>query len=48
MNGKLPILRIGSRGENVRTVQHLLRHHGLSLAVDRIFGPQTEQRVREF
>jgi peptidoglycan hydrolase-like protein with peptidoglycan-binding domain len=48
MNGNWAILRTGARGENVRTLQHLLRHHGLALTVDRIFGPRTEGRVREF
>lgn len=43
-----PVQRVGSRGENVRTVQHLLRHHGRQLAVDRIFGPQTRDAVRNF
>ena len=43
-----PIQRIGSRGENVRTVQYLLRHHGLHLEVDRKFGPQTQGAVRDF
>ena len=43
-----PIQRRGDRGENVRTVQHLLRHHGSPVAADRIFGPQTEDAVRRF
>jgi peptidoglycan hydrolase-like protein with peptidoglycan-binding domain len=43
-----PIQRIGSRGENVRTVQYLLRHRGFRLAADRIFGPQTKGAVQEF
>ena len=43
-----PIQRNGSRGESVRTVQLLLRHHGLDLDVDRRFGPQTEAAVRSF
>lgn len=43
-----PIQRNGSRGENVRTVQYLLRHHGFDVDVDRKFGPQTEGAVRDF
>jgi murein L,D-transpeptidase YcbB/YkuD len=43
-----PIQRIGSRGENVRTVQYLLRHHGFAVGVDRIFGPRTQEAVRAF
>jgi len=43
-----PIQRVGSRGENVRTVQYLLRHHGFSIGVDRIFGAQTQEAVRGF
>ena len=43
-----PIQRLGSRGENVRTVQYLLRHHGFPVGVDRIFGPRTQEAVRGF
>ena len=43
-----PIQRIGSRGENVRTIQYLLRHHGFPVGVDRIFGPRTQEAVRRF
>jgi peptidoglycan hydrolase-like protein with peptidoglycan-binding domain len=43
-----PIQRLGSRGENVRTVQYLLRHHGFPVQVDRIFGPRTQEAVRGF
>ncbi len=43
-----PIQRRGARGENVRTVQHLLNHHNIPVVVDRIFGPQTEDAVRRF
>ena len=42
------IQRVGSRGENVRTVQYLLRHHGFRLGVDRKFGRRTEEAVRDF
>src|SRR5918996_438113 len=43
-----PIQRIGSRGENFRTIQYLLRHHGFPVRVDRIFGPRTQEAVRRF
>lgn len=43
-----PIQRRGSSGENVRTVQYLLRHHGSRLAADRQFGPRTQEAVRDF
>jgi Common central domain of tyrosinase/Putative peptidoglycan binding domain len=43
-----PIQRLGSRGENVRTIQYLLRHHGFPVQVDRIFGPRTQEAVRKF
>ena len=43
-----PVQRVGSRGENVRTVQYLLRQHGFTVIADRIFGPQTEEAVRGF
>jgi len=46
--GKWPILRRGDAGQLVRTIQYLLRDHGHSLDVDGTFGPQTEQRVRNF
>ena len=32
----------------MRTLQHLLRAHGKNVAVDGIFGPQTEAAVRAF
>ena len=43
-----PVVRQGARGENVRTLQHLLRHHGASIAADRSFGPLTDAAVRNF
>ncbi len=48
---EFPNVKRGDRdveGTNVRKVQLLLRHRGQSLAVDGIFGPQTEDRVRQF
>lgn len=43
-----PILRKGSTGAAVRTLQRLLRRHGATVAVDGIFGPRTETSVRAF
>lgn len=40
--------RRGSTGPVVVTVQRRLREHGLNLAVDGIFGPQTDRAVRLF
>ena len=48
MAGQWPEQRRGHRGENVRTVQHLLVQHGQHIVVDRVFGPQTEDAVRRF
>lgn len=44
----LPTLRKGSSGSAVITLQHLLRSHGHSLAVDGTFGPATEDTVLAF
>ena len=44
----LPTVRIGATGENVTTIQYLLRHHGAEVEVDGDFGPQTEGAVRDF
>ena len=38
----------GSRGENVRTLQARLSAYGYSVAVDGVFGPQTEAAVRHW
>ena len=43
-----PIARRGDREHPVHTLQHLLRAHGQSLAVDGIFGQETAARVRSF
>ncbi|GIG68881.1 peptidoglycan recognition protein family protein [Phytomonospora endophytica] len=43
-----PILRKGATGENVRTLQFLLRQHGATLTVDGDFGAVTETAVRAF
>jgi peptidoglycan hydrolase-like protein with peptidoglycan-binding domain len=43
-----PIQRRGSHDENTRTVQYLLRQRGFPVAVDRVFGPRTEEAVQRF
>lgn len=44
----LPVLRLGSRGEDVKKLQSSLNTAGAKLAVDGIFGPATEAAVKEF
>ena len=41
-------LRRGSRGSGVRWLQRELVSHGYHLLVDGIYGPKTEQAVRDF
>jgi peptidoglycan hydrolase-like protein with peptidoglycan-binding domain len=41
-----PTVRRGANGHPVRTLQHLLRAHGQTVAVDGIFGAKTETAVR--
>ncbi|HXE73940.1 MAG TPA: peptidoglycan-binding protein [Candidatus Nitrosotenuis sp.] len=41
-------LRRGSRGQDVRTTQELLRRHGADIEADGVFGPKTQKAVREF
>ncbi|HEY3447762.1 MAG TPA: peptidoglycan-binding domain-containing protein [Myxococcales bacterium] len=41
-------LRRGMSGDSVRDLQQLLKDSGQSLAVDGVFGPQTEAAVRAF
>ena len=38
----------GATGENVRTIQYMLRHHGADVDVDGDYGPQTAAAVRAF
>ncbi|TVQ93605.1 MAG: CHAP domain-containing protein [Deltaproteobacteria bacterium] len=42
------LLRSGSRGAHVRALQEALVHHGASITVDGVFGPQTHAAVRAF
>ena len=46
--GAEPVLRLGSRGPSVVTLQKALDHHGSRVVVDGIFGPATEAAVRHF
>ena len=43
-----PLLKKGARGDEVKLLQSLLNAKGYELAVDGIFGTQTEQAVRFF
>ena len=43
-----PLLRRGTCGEAVKTLQYMLRAHGRTLTVDGNFGSITEQAVRTF
>ena len=43
-----PLIRRGDQDHPVRTLQHLLRARGHSVAVDGIFGPGTDAAVRAF
>lgn len=48
MAGAWPVQQVGNKGEDVRSVQSLLTHHGHPAAADGIFGPVTEQAVKDF
>jgi hypothetical protein len=43
----LPLLRVGSRGEDVAALQQFLASQGFQIDVDGIFGPQTGQAVAQ-
>jgi len=43
-----PLVRKGDRDHPVKTLQHLLRARGHNVAVDGIFGPNTDAAVRAF
>ena len=50
-HNEFPNVKKGDRdkeGTNVRKIQFLLRHRGQKLGVDGIFGPETDDRVRQF
>jgi peptidoglycan hydrolase-like protein with peptidoglycan-binding domain len=48
MAGPWPTQQMGSKGEDVRTVQYLLDVHGPAIAVDGVFGPGTKTAVQSF
>lgn len=48
MANNLPVVQAGSKGEDVRTVQYLVTHHGHPAAADGVFGAQTEAAVKAF
>jgi peptidoglycan hydrolase-like protein with peptidoglycan-binding domain len=43
-----PVVKSGSNGHPIKTLQYLLRARGHSIAVDGVFGPQTEASVKAF
>lgn len=43
-----PLVRQGDKEHPVQTLQHLLRARGHAIAVDGIFGPNTDAAVRTF
>lgn len=43
-----PLIRVGSSGEDVRSVQYLLTQHGHPLTADGLFGPLTKSAVEAF
>src|SRR5215218_10648108 len=43
-----PLVRKGDRDHPVKTLQYLLRARGHNVAVDGIFGPDTDSAVRAF
>jgi peptidoglycan LD-endopeptidase CwlK len=48
INGKLPLLKRGSKGEAIKELQKILNKLGYKLVVDGIFGVNTEKAVRNF
>ncbi|HEX2053939.1 MAG TPA: peptidoglycan-binding protein [Actinomycetota bacterium] len=48
MAAEWPIIKRGDQDQAVRTLQHLLNHHGTSLEADGVFGPATEEAVKHF
>lgn len=48
VNMTLTVIRNGSRGDDVRRMQRLIRDHaGGGITVDGVFGPATERRVKD-
>jgi peptidoglycan hydrolase-like protein with peptidoglycan-binding domain len=43
-----PVVKVGSNGHPVKTLQYLLGAHGHTVVVDGVFGPNTEAAVKAF
>jgi len=43
-----PVVKSGSNGHPIKTLQYLLRARGHAVAVDGVFGPNTEASVKAF
>ena len=43
-----PVVKSGSHGHPIKTLQYLLRARGQSVAVDGVFGPDTAAAVKAF
>lgn len=43
-----PVERRGAASNNAWAIQYLLWSHGFELAIDGVFGPETEAKVRDF
>ncbi|MFG3041885.1 peptidoglycan-binding protein [Streptomyces sp. NPDC048330] len=43
-----PVLKTGSKGTDVRSVQHLLAAHGGAVTADGVFGCKTAAATRQF
>jgi peptidoglycan hydrolase-like protein with peptidoglycan-binding domain len=48
MSARWPLLKAGNEGAPVKAAQRLLLHRGADLAVDGIFGAETEGAVKAF
>jgi hypothetical protein len=48
LGGKMPTLKRGSKGMDVRRLQGLLTANGYKTSIDGVFGSQTEKRVKAF
>ncbi len=48
LNNEEILVKIGDRGEDVKTVQSLLYDAGYAIVVDGIFGPRTELVIKDF
>lgn len=48
LGDKMPTVKRGSKGADVRRLQALLVANGYKVSIDGIFGPQTERQLRAF